>query len=309
METTTHPNRAVPTALIDQVEDRGALNAQLRVEYIKIEQQVLDAAKRGDEEEVERLARSLAAIGDRFVRLNMGLAGVLVSKYSDAAGGDEADAYMLACMEAFWLSFISWDPEKSTFGTWSRRAIEGALWREVRFHKRPHRKYYEELIYRAANNHAESLRDLLGREPSEDEIAKAAGITVEQLRDVRRPGLLSLDKPIDTESTETLADRLSDGDDEAWGDDTSGGFALLHTLASNSTEDDVWLRALSMATVDLDDLSLYLIFVRTGLHGWTPENLPEIAAATGIGREIVRRKTHKAFEMVQAAGKNLPALL
>ena len=310
VETTTRQSRAAIAAIIDTAEGRGAANAELRRLYLDVEQQALAAGANGDVDTVHQLEIELNRIGEQFVRYNMGLAGVLVNKYSDAAIGDDADAYMLACMEAFWLAFTTWDPEQSTFGTWSRKAIEGALWREVRFHKRPHRKYYEELIYRAANNHADSLRELLGREPEDEEIARAAGITVEQLHDVRRPATLSLDKPYD-DTGHTLAEMLSGdgGDDDTWGEDTSGGLAVLNALAANSSEEDVWIRALSLACADLDDLSLYLIFVRTGLHGWQPENLPEIAAATGIGREIVRRKTHKAFATVQAAGKRLPALL
>jgi DNA-directed RNA polymerase sigma subunit (sigma70/sigma32) len=83
----------------------------------------------------------------------------------------------------------------------------------------------------------------------------------------------------------------------------------LNAFAAHASEDDLWLQALAKATANLDDLSLYLVFARTGLHGWTPENLPEIAAATGIGREIVRRKTHKALETIKSNGRNLPNML
>lgn len=307
------PSRAgIELALIDDIEDRGTQNKRLRNSYLEVEQQVLAAATAGTEADLARLQRDLSRIGDTFVRYNLGLAGVLVNKYSEAtAGEDETKAYMLACMEALWLAFITWDPEKSTFGTWSRKAIEGALWREVHFTKRPHRKYYEELQFRAAVNHAAGLKIVLGREPTDDEIAKAVGISVVQLQEVRRPKPLSLDKPAGEDGEQTLLDVLTSGDDgnDQWDDDSTGGLALLNAMASNVSEDDVWLRALAAATAELDDLSVYLLFVRTGLHGWNPENLPEIAAATGIGREIVRRKTHKALETVTNAGKNLPALL
>jgi DNA-directed RNA polymerase specialized sigma subunit len=307
---TTTNKRAISLALIDETEGRGEQNKKLRLAYIEIEQQITAAARNNDEAEVAKLSSQLSRIGDTFVRYNMGLAGVLVKKYAgQTKSKSDVESYMLACLEAFWSAFTTWDPEKSTFGTWSRLAIQGALWREIHFHERPHRRYHEELMFRASVNHAEGLREVLGREPTDVEIATAAGITVAQLREVRRQANLSLDKP-GPDGESTLADIIA-GDDEdgGWGDAPSDGLALLNTLSETSSEDDMWLRALAAATNELDDLSLYLVFVRTGLHGWTPENLPEIAAVTGKGREIVRRKIHKALETVTAAGKNLPSQL
>jgi DNA-directed RNA polymerase sigma subunit (sigma70/sigma32) len=116
------------------------------------------------------------------------------------------------------------------------------------------------------------------------------------------------------DGSHSLGDILSENHDapetdDSWDDDTSGAIVQLRGLSDEYTEDHMWLKALAAATSELDDTSLYLVFVRTGLHGWQPENLPEIAAVTGIGREIVRRKTHRALETVAAAGKVLPELL
>lgn len=307
---TTAKNRAISVALIDETEGRGEQNKKLRLAYIEVEQQITAAAVKGDEAEIERLKPQLSRIGDTFVRYNMGLAGVLVKKYAgQTRNKSDVESYMLACMEAFWLAFTTWDPEKSSFGTWSRLAIQGALWREIHFHEKPHRRYHEELFFRASVNHAEGLREVLGREPTEQEIATATGITVAQLREVQRKSNLSLDKP-GPDGEHSLHDIIAGDDDgEGWGGDDSEGMVLLNLLAETSSEDDLWLRALAAATNELDDLSLYLVFVRTGLHGWTPENLPEIAAVTGKGREIVRRKIHKALETVTGSGKNLPSLL
>lgn len=296
-------------AVIDNIEDRGEQNKVLRQTYLEIEKQVMSAAKRGDEAGVKDLTVRLNRVGDAFIRYNTGLAGVLVKKYSGtSSGADDIEAYMLACLEAMWLAFTTWDPAQSTFGTWSRKAIEGALWREVHFHKRPHRKYYEELMLRSSVNHADGLKSLLGREPTDEEIANATGITVAQLREVRRGPNLSLDRRLGEDGA-NLGEILEDPNGESWGSDDSEGLSILNGFAETANGEEIWLRALAKATADLDDLSLYLVFARTGLHGWTPENLPEIAAATGIGREIVRRKTHKALEAVQTAGKQLPAAL
>lgn len=296
-------------AVIDNIEDRGEQNKVLRQTYLEIEKQVMSAAKRGDEAEVKDLTVRLNRVGDAFIRYNTGLAGVLVKKYSGtSSGADDIEAYMLACLEAMWFAFTTWDPAQSTFGTWSRKAIEGALWREVHFHKRPHRKYYEELMLRSSVNHADGLKSLLGREPTDEEIANATGITVAQLREVRRGPNLSLDRRASDDGG-SLVEILEDPNGESWGSDDSEGLSILNGFAETANGEEIWLRALAKATADLDDLSLYLVFARTGLHGWTPENLPEIAAATGIGREIVRRKTHKALETVQTAGKQLPAAL
>jgi len=296
-------------AVIDNIEDRGEQNKVLRQTYLEIEKQVMSAAKRGDEAGVKDLTVRLNRVGDAFIRYNTGLAGVLVKKYSGtSSSADDIEAYMLACLEAMWLAFTTWDPAQSTFGTWSRKAIEGALWREVHFHKRPHRKYYEELMLRSSVNHADSLKSLLGREPTDEEIADATGITVAQLREVRRGPNLSLDRRIGEDGA-SLGEILEDPNSASWGSDDSEGLSILNGFAETANGEEIWLRALAKATADLDDLSLYLVFARTGLHGWTPENLPEIAAATGIGREIVRRKTHKALEAVQTAGKQLPTAL
>ncbi len=310
MATFTTPQiKGLNTALIDDIEDRGTNNKRLREQYLEIEKQVQTAALKGDDEAVEKLKAELSRIGDTFMRYNMGLCGVLVKKYiTNSNGDDDIESYMLACMEAMWLAFTAWDPSKSSFGTWSRKALEGALWREVAFTMRPQRKYYEELAYRAANNHAEALNVLLGRAPTDEEIAQATGITVAQLRQLRRPRAISLDAPRNDE--QTLLDTLGTEDAEQdWEADDTGGLHILNAFAAHASEDDLWLQALAKATANLDDLSLYLVFARTGLHGWTPENLPEIAAATGIGREIVRRKTHKALETIKSNGRNLPNML
>lgn len=296
-------------AVIDTIENRGEQNKVLRQTYLEIEKLATAAAKSENGTDVKDLTVRLNRIGDAFIRYNTGLAGVLVKKYSGtSSGADDIEAYMLACLEAMWLAFTTWDPAQSTFGTWSRKAIEGALWREVHFHKRPHRKYYEELMLRASVNHADGLKSVLGREPTDEEIAQAAGITVAQLREVRRRPNLSLDRGSPDDGS-SLLERLEDPNSTSWGSEDSDGLSILNGLAEAEDGDTVWLSALAKATADLDGLSLYLVFARTGLHGWTPENLPEIAAATGIGREIVRRKTHKALEAVQTAGKQLPAIL
>lgn len=320
MASTTRQSRKASLAFIVDGESRNDINASLRTQYLAIEQHALTAGATGDTDAVEAARVDLDRIGEQFIRYNMGLAGVLVAKYMGDST-DEPEAYMLACMEAMWLAFTTWDPDRSTFGTWSRKGIEGALWREVHFHKKPHRRYHEELAHRAAVQHATILEEVLGRPPSDIEVAQAVGVSVERLYDLRRDRPMSLDMPYG-DSGGTLGDIVEGGDgdmleaydgDIDWDSETSDGsivgLGILRGLADEYSEDAAWIRALGSATADLDDLSLYLVLVRTGLHGWNSENLPEIAAATGIGREIVRRKTHKALEAVEQAGKHLPALL
>jgi DNA-directed RNA polymerase specialized sigma subunit len=303
----------VDISIIDEVDDRSSENQKMRADYLAIEKQVLKAQEDGNDKTVGRLSAELSRIGDRFIRYNLGLAGVIVNRHTSGRSAVDRETYMLACLEGMWEAFISWDPSKGTFGTWSRRHIEGTLWREIRATEHRERTYHEDLALRKAAKYADGIREVQGREPSDEEVADAVGISVQKLNQLRNTKLVSLNAPIG-DGSHSLGDILSENHDapetdDSWDDDTSGAIVQLRGLSDEYTEDHMWLKALAAATSELDDTSLYLVFVRTGLHGWHPENLPEIAAVTGIGREIVRRKTHRALETVAAAGKVLPELL
>lgn len=293
--------------LVDDEQDRGAQNRALRDRYLAHEAAAAAAIESGDEHDLARCLDELNAVGTLFVQYNMGLAGVLVNRYARRVSSENLDEALGACMEALWSCFITWDPDRASFGTWSRRALQGVLWREVERWEHPERTYHEGLDIRSALRAAEDLRQELQRDPTLAEVAEHCGIPVGRLEALYSRSVCSIDTPITGDAGnnidgDTLSDDAGDWDDNTW--------TVLDILGtSGDVEEDVWLRALAAATVELDALGLYLVLVRKGLHGWNPENLPEIAAVTGIGREIVRRRTQKALETIAGTAHALPQYL
>jgi DNA-directed RNA polymerase specialized sigma24 family protein len=305
---TTHPKIALD--LIDIEQDRGVHNRALRERYLERQAAAAAAIDAGDENAVAKCVRELDGIGETFIKYNLGLAYVLVNRYVRRSSPTDVEEYVDACMETLWSCFITWNPERATFGTWSRRALEGALWREVNKWEHPERSYHEGLDLRTAIRSAETLRNTLEREPTLGEVADHCGISEDRIDMLRARALESLDAPLGEGAVRgDLLGNSSEADDWDDWDDTGTARVLLESLTTSDVEGEVWMRALSAATAELDALGLYLVLVRYGLHGWAAENLPEIAAVTGIGREIVRRRTHRASDVVEAAGRRLPAPL
>jgi RNA polymerase primary sigma factor len=179
----------------------------------------------------------------------------------------------------------------STYATfWIRQAIQRALDNHARTIRIPvHLGQRERRVARAGNE----LAVRLGREPTEEEIAQAAGITLDELADVRAAVrvVTSLDRPV--------------GDDE----DTPFGALLASDERGPEEEVDILLSedALTRALDQLPDQERNVVKLRYGVGGDEPTPLVETGRRLGISQETVRKLERKALAEL-AASRELDAL-
>jgi RNA polymerase primary sigma factor len=179
----------------------------------------------------------------------------------------------------------------STYATfWIRQAIQRALDNRARTIRIPvHLGQRERKIARANRE----LAAQLGRDPTDEEIAAAAEITLDELEESRAASrvVTSLDRPV--------------GEDE----DTSLGALLASDERSPEEEVDIILRedALRKALEQLPEREREVVTLRYGVGGDEPTPLSETGRRLGISQDTVRRLERKALAEL-AESRELDAL-
>jgi RNA polymerase primary sigma factor len=180
----------------------------------------------------------------------------------------------------------------STYATWwIRQAVQRGVANKSRTIRVPiHVVDIERKVDRAE-------RDLVaageGRRPSDEEIARRAGVSLKQLVDVREVSrsVTSLDKPVGAEGDATLADILP-------GESPSADVEVTLDL-----EQDALARALD----SLPERDRTVLQRRYGLGGAEPQSLAGVSRELGLTRERVRQIEAAALEHL-AAQRELAAL-
>ena len=161
----------------------------------------------------------------------------------------------------------------STYATWwIRQAVARALADKARTIRMPvHIVERMQKMSRAERN----LWAELGREPTLEEIALEANMTVQQALDVRAAARASasLDAPI------------GDSDDAVFGDLVAGSGPLPDELV----EDSLRSQLLAAALGSLPDRHRMVIVLRYGLADADPKTLEQIGQRLGLTRERVRQ--------------------
>jgi RNA polymerase primary sigma factor len=179
----------------------------------------------------------------------------------------------------------------STYATfWIRQAIQRALDNRARTIRIPvHLGQRERKIARA---HRE-LTAQLGREPTDEELARAAELTLGDLEEARAASrvVTSLDRPV--------------GEDE----DTTFGALLASDERAPEEEVDILLRedALRRALEQLPEKEREVVKLRYGINGDDPTPLSETGRRLGISQDTVRRLERKALAEL-AESRELDAL-
>jgi RNA polymerase primary sigma factor len=126
----------------------------------------------------------------------------------------------------------------------------------------------------------------LGREPRQEEVAKALGIKPEDLRSLRVAGRapVSLDEPHGTGDDDALQDFLDDK-----GADNPGEAADQHLLKARIEEA---LRCLAPRDREVIEL-------RFGLKDGTPRTLDEVAHTFGVTRERIRQIESRGLDKLR----------
>jgi RNA polymerase primary sigma factor len=179
----------------------------------------------------------------------------------------------------------------STYATfWIRQAIQRALDNRARTIRIPvHLGQRERRVARASRE----LAARLGREPTDEEIAKEAELSLDELAEVRNAVrvVTSLDRPV--------------GEDEG----TSYGALLASDERGPEEEVDIVLRedALRRALDQLPEREREVVKLRYGVGGDEPTPLVETGRRLGISQDTVRRLERKALAEL-AASRELDAL-
>jgi RNA polymerase primary sigma factor len=179
----------------------------------------------------------------------------------------------------------------STYATfWIRQAIQRALDNRARTIRIPvHLGQRERKIARA---HRE-LAARLGREPTEEEVAEAAELSVDDVRETLETArvVTSLDRPV--------------GEEE----ETSLGSLLPSDARGPDEEVDISLReeALRRALERLPEREREVVKLRYGINGDDPTPLVETGRRLGISQDAVRRLERKALSEL-AESRELEAM-
>ena len=178
-----------------------------------------------------------------------------------------------------------------TYATfWIRQALQRALDNRSRTIRIPvHLGQRERKIARAHRELAASL----GREPSDEEIADAAELTVADVLEARETArvVTSLDRPV--------------GEEE----DTSFGALLPSSERGPEEEVDISLRedALRRALDSLPEPERQVVKLRYGINGDDPTPLSETGRRLGISQDAVRKLERRALTEL-AQSRELEAL-
>src|SRR6186997_242581 len=161
----------------------------------------------------------------------------------------------------------------STYATWwIRQAVARALADKARTIRMP--VHIVERLQKI-NRANRQLWTQLGREPTLDEIADEASLTVQQVLEVRAAARAStsLDAPV------------GDGEDAVFGDFVAGD----EPLPEETVELNLRSEALRHALASLPQREREVVVMRYGLTGAEPQTLEEIGRRLGLTRERVRQ--------------------
>jgi len=180
----------------------------------------------------------------------------------------------------------------STYATWwIRQAVQRGVANKSRTIRIPvHIAEREQRIARAER----ALAPKLGRQPTEEEVAKHARLPLKQIRDVRKAAraVTSLDRPIGSENEAALGDLFASEEGQP------------EEELDVSLEQDVLRRAVAQ----LPERERLVVKLRYGLNGdRDPASLETIGKQLGLTRERVRQIEAQALEQL-AVNREVEAL-
>jgi RNA polymerase primary sigma factor len=242
-------------------------------------------------EEIElaqRIEKGDVEAKDRMINSNLRLVVSVARKYQGhgLTLGDLVQEGMLGLIRA--TEKFDWRRgfKFSTYATlWIRQAIQRGLENSSRTIRLPVHIAQRE---RKINRTERELATKLGREPTEEELAEAVELPIDQVIEIRKAArpLTSLDQPV------------GDDGETAFGD-------LLASNAPNPEDEvvqDAGTSAVQRAVDALPERERDVVELRFGLGGREPTPLRETGRRLGISAERVRQIEEDALERLAESG-------
>jgi RNA polymerase primary sigma factor len=282
VEPTTFRNGELAAATTDALQ--LFLNEIRRYPLLTAEQEV-ELSKRIEQGDLEAK--------ERMINSNLRLVVSIAKKYQ----GQELSLLDLIQEGIFGLIRASekFDWRKgykfSTYATfWIRQAIQRGLANKARTIRIPvHIGQRERKLVRAERD----LSAKLGREPTDDEIAREAELPLDQVEEVREAArtVTSLDRPVGEEGDTALGDLLE------------GGAPPVDQEVEVSLSEQLLRRTIE----ELPETERDVIRLRFGINGEDPQPLRETGRRLGLSAERVRQIESRALKRL-AMRRELEAL-
>lgn len=232
------------------------------------------------------LRRQFDNVTAQIVEFNMGLVRSYARRFCGAATRDQRNEFESAGVLGLMRAIDSYDPSCGAFGQWAFKPIQREILRAVRDSDHPNLNHSD---FEKRPTILRAYRQLQGvdeaYQPSDEEVAAVAGVTVAQVRRVLAPPRLSsIHQSMGDEDSDDVADMLPS-------DEVGSESHVISKLALVALE--------QFGLGALDARELYVIVRRFGLDGEPAEKLAEIGESLALSREAIRQIESKALAKLQ----------
>ncbi len=264
-------SRAVGSALTSYFREIGSVPLLTIQEEIELARRIRAGDLAAREQMIRANLRLVVKIAREYENLGLPLLDLI----------SEGTIGLMKAVEKF-------DPAKggklSTYGSWwIKQQIRRALANQGRTIRLP--VHVEGKLYRLHQAEAR-LRDLFGREATDEELAAELAVTTKRLRRLREAGVRpsSLDAPVGEDGDATVGDLVGDAQ-----------IATPYELFRDSSDQG----RLRQVLEQLPTRESQILRARFGLDGAKEETLEEIGTRFGVTRERIRQLQNEAFEKLR----------